>query len=161
MAILQAALLAAESDQPAQTGGGNSGYMMIIFLGLMIAVMFFMSRRNKKQQQKQSDFRDSLGPGQRVMTAGGMVGVISDVEGDVVTIMSPSGDRSAYVRRAIRSQVPDDEWEAMLQPYPADDEADDEADDLAEDQAGEGELDDAVSPDGDQGADEEPEGKGN
>jgi preprotein translocase subunit YajC len=96
--------------------------MMIIFLVGMVAVMWFMSRRNKRQQQNQADFRDSLVAGQRVMTAGGMIGLISDVEGDVVTLMSPGGDQSVYVRRAIRSQVSDEEWEAMLAPYARDEE---------------------------------------
>jgi preprotein translocase subunit YajC len=157
LTIFDAALLAAASNGSGEEGsGGGTSAMMLVFLGLMIAVMFFMSRRNKKQQQKQSDFRDSIAVGQRVMTAGGMVGVVSDVEGDVVTIMSPAGDQSAYVRRAIRSQVSDEEWEAMLAPYPADDEESEEA--VEED------LDDAVAQDeeaDDESADtEEPEGKG-
>ncbi|MDR2453817.1 MAG: preprotein translocase subunit YajC [Bifidobacteriaceae bacterium] len=146
-----AVLLAADE---APTGGGMNT-MMIVFLALMIGVMFFMSRRNKKQQQKQADFRDKLEAGQRVMTAGGMVGVISEVEGDVVTIMSPSGDRSAYVRRAIRSQVPDDEWEAMLAPYAADDEPD-EADEPGEPD----ELDEPGEPDAADEPDEESEDTG-
>jgi preprotein translocase subunit YajC len=133
------------ADPPA--GGGGSNYFMLIMMAGIVAVMFFMSRRNKKQQQSQQDFRDSLAPGQRVMTAGGMVGVISDVEGDVVTIMSPAGDQSAYVRRAIRSLVPDEEWEAMLRPYAADEEDEDEDEDEVAAGPGDAALDDVVPED--------------
>jgi preprotein translocase subunit YajC len=138
-----AAVWLAETTEPgtASASGGGTNYMMFIFLAGIIAVMFFMSRRNKKQQQTQQNFRDNLEPGQRVMTAGGMVGVISEVEGDVVTIMSPAGDRSAYVRRAIRSVVPDDEWEAMLRPYAADEEEDDAAPDAPEEASDQAEED--------------------
>jgi preprotein translocase subunit YajC len=117
-----------EEGGGAAPSGGLMSPMMIILIVGMIAVMWFMSRRNKKQQQQQADARDAMGPGDRVMTTGGMIGVITEVEGDVVTIMSPAGDRSVWVRRAIRSQVSDEEWEAMIQPYPPDEDEDAEAD---------------------------------
>ncbi|MDR1188011.1 MAG: preprotein translocase subunit YajC [Bifidobacteriaceae bacterium] len=121
MSILDAAWLAAEGDpaEPA-TGGGSSGILMLVFLGGMILLMWFMSRRNKKQQQAQGDFRRTLDVGQRVMTVGGMVGVVVQVQGDVLTLMSPNGDESTYVRRAIKSQVSDEEWDNMTAPYPVD-----------------------------------------
>ncbi|MDR2373529.1 MAG: preprotein translocase subunit YajC [Bifidobacteriaceae bacterium] len=103
-------------EQSASAGPGN--YMMLIFLVGMIALMWFMSRRNKKQQQQQGDFRRTLDVGQRVMTVGGMIGTVTDVQGDVLTIMSPSGDESAYLRRAIKSQVSDEEWANLTAPYP-------------------------------------------
>jgi hypothetical protein len=67
--------------------------------------------------------------------------------------MSPGGDQSAYVRRAIRSQVTDEEWEAMLQPYPIDEEDEDEADgEIPEEDA---ELDSDEADAADDEADEE------
>ncbi|MDR1393804.1 MAG: preprotein translocase subunit YajC [Bifidobacteriaceae bacterium] len=143
-----------ETETPLPTpGGGSSNFIWVIFLVGMIGLMFFMSRRNKKQQQQQADFRDSLGPGQRVMTAGGMIGVVTGIQGDVVTLMSPSGDESAYVRRAIRSQLSDEEWGAMLEPLAAEDEdlaAEDEdlggaGDDAPAEDAGEDAAEEAAS----------------
>ncbi|MDR2113750.1 MAG: preprotein translocase subunit YajC [Bifidobacteriaceae bacterium] len=122
MNVYQAVWLADSTPAPGggsgQGGGGFSNYTMFIFLGGMILLMWFMSRRSKKQQQQLVDFRSGLALGDRVMTAGGMVGVISDIQGDVLTLMSPGGSESTFVRRAIKSQVPDEEWAAMIEPYP-------------------------------------------
>jgi preprotein translocase subunit YajC len=142
------------TQTPAASPGSN--WPFLVLLVGMIALMFFMSRRGKKQQAQQGDFRRSLDVGQRVMTVGGMIGVISRADGDVLTIMSPSGDESLYIRRAIKSEVPDDEWEALTQPYPPDEDliegseanleieaaeqAEDEAAEQAEDEAIDAEL---------------------
>ncbi|MDR3106808.1 MAG: preprotein translocase subunit YajC [Bifidobacteriaceae bacterium] len=162
-------LLANDGDEQTAAGGGGFGsYGMLIFIAAMVALMWFMSRRNKKQQQQQGDFRRTLDVGQRVMTVGGMVGVISQVQGDVVTIMSPGGDESAYLRRAIKSQVSDEEWENLTAPYPVDEdetagevEPDEHAvtdDDALADGADQGEADDdAEAGDGE----EEPDDKDN
>ncbi|MDR0366156.1 MAG: preprotein translocase subunit YajC [Bifidobacteriaceae bacterium] len=90
----------------------------------VIALFWFSSRRQRKQQQQQADFRSGLEVGQRVVTVGGMIGVIGAIEGDVVTLVSPAGDESLYVRRAVKSQVSDDEWMTMVEPYPPEDEED-------------------------------------
>ncbi|MDR0594113.1 MAG: preprotein translocase subunit YajC [Bifidobacteriaceae bacterium] len=132
LTIHDAVLLATEENPP--TGGGGSQYVFLIFIVGMIALMWFMSRRNKKQQQQQGDFRRTLDVGQRVMTVGGMIGVISQVQGDVVTLMSPGGDETAYVRRAIKSQVSDEEWTNLTEPYPVDEEA--PADEVSADAVG-------------------------
>ncbi|MDR1634659.1 MAG: preprotein translocase subunit YajC [Bifidobacteriaceae bacterium] len=129
MTIFDVAVLA-EGEEPAtQPGGGGGNYVLLIFIGGMILLMWFMSRRNKKQQQQQGDFRRALDVGQRVMTVGGMIGVVTQVNGDVLTLMSPSGDESAYLRRAIKSVVSDEEWGNLTEPYPLDE---DELPDSAE-----------------------------
>ncbi|MDR1799561.1 MAG: preprotein translocase subunit YajC [Bifidobacteriaceae bacterium] len=163
MSLIDLVWLADETptDNPSgtTTGGGllSGSLPMLLLLGGMILVMWFMSRRNKKKQQQVGDFRRSLEAGQRVMTVGGMIGTITKTQGDVITIMSPEGDQSAYVRRAIRSLVPDDEWEAMIAEYP-DEPEDDEPEDLADGQApDETELEEDVEGDGsepDEGEDE-------
>jgi preprotein translocase subunit YajC len=108
--------------------------MLIVLVG-MVALVWFTSRRNRKQQQQQDGFRSTLEVGQRVLTVGGMVGVISGIEGDVVTLSGPGGGEIAVLRRAIRSQVTDDEWGNMIQPYPPEDSDDAEADAADEDDA--------------------------
>jgi preprotein translocase subunit YajC len=151
LSILSAVYLAAD---PAPGNGLN--VVMLVFLAGMIVVMWFMSRRTRKQQQEQGDFRRSLEAGQRVMTVGGMIGTVTELRGDVVTLMSPSGDESAYVRRAIKSLVPDEEWEALTAPYPVDEDETVEEDGVepAPDTDGETGLEVADGPEED-----EPEGK--
>jgi preprotein translocase subunit YajC len=91
---------------------------MWALLAALAIFMWVMSRRNKKRQADAGAFRRELGPGQRVMTLSGLVGVISKVEGDVITIASASGHQSEWLRRAIRSVVPEEEWTAMTEEYP-------------------------------------------
>jgi preprotein translocase subunit YajC len=128
-----------------QTQGG-SNYMVWGLLVVFAVFMYFMSRRNKKRTVDANAFRTELAPGQRVMTLSGMIGVISRVEGDVITIMSASGDESAWVRRSIRSLVPDEEWAAMTEEYPEDPD-----EDAAEDSATDEPADAGESADGDEG----------
>jgi preprotein translocase subunit YajC len=114
-----AGLVSAESPSPAAgTGQTGSNLPMLIMLGVVIVLLVLFQRRGRKRQADADAFRNELAPGQRVMTMSGMIGVISQVNGDVITVMSASGDESAWIRRAIRSVVPDDEWEAMTAEYP-------------------------------------------
>ncbi|MDR1151061.1 MAG: preprotein translocase subunit YajC [Bifidobacteriaceae bacterium] len=131
---------APEDPASAPQGGGSSIFMWVLLIGVAV-LMYVMSRRNKKKQGDADAFRTELAPGQRVMTMSGLVGVISRVEGDVITIASANGDESAWIRRAIRSLVPDDEWTSMTSDYP-----DDPDDSDAEPETS---ADDPEAPDGD------------
>lgn len=136
MNLVDLTLLA--EDPPTQGnegGGGGSNMMLLVMLVGVVALFWYMSRRSKKQQGKVEDFRNTLGVGTRVMTVGGMIGVVSAVHGDIVTLRSPSGDETAYTKRAIREAVTDDMWDAMLSP-PVAPEFDDQ-DDVVDEPAGE------------------------
>lgn len=74
---------------------------MLIIFALLIAVMFFMSSRTRKQQRAAAAFRDDLTPGNQVMTGSGMFGTVVDIDGDAITLESPSGDESVWLRSAI------------------------------------------------------------
>jgi len=130
----------------APPGGGFGGLLLPLMLGGLILVFWMMSRRNKKQQGKVEDFRNTLTIGTRVMTLGGMIGVISDIHGDIVTLKSPGGDESAYTRRAIREAVTDEMWEAMLEPVSVDDLSDSEPEDNDQSQADQPEAGESEDP---------------
>jgi len=76
--ILQAA-------QPAQqTGSGLSMWLMLI---LIFGVMYlFMIRPQRKQQKELEKFRNELKKGDKVVTAGGIFGVIDEVKDRSVLI---------------------------------------------------------------------------
>ena len=60
---------------------------MLIFLGIMVLVFWLLIiRPQRKQQKKQEEFLASLKPGDRVVTSGGVVGRISSMEGNLVTL---------------------------------------------------------------------------
>ncbi|MFH5823227.1 preprotein translocase subunit YajC [Georgenia sp. AZ-5] len=76
---------------------------IFIFLALMIAMMWFVTSRGKKQQaQQRQRLEEQLVPGTWVMTIGGFFGRVIEIDGDVVTLESPSGVETIWVKSAIR-----------------------------------------------------------
>jgi preprotein translocase YajC subunit len=108
-------LAATSTGNTTGKSGGGAGSTIFIFV-LLIALgvmMWFFNRKNRKRTEDQLAFRKTLGPGSRVMTAAGMIGVVSRIEGDVVMLMNASGDESAYLKRAITKLISDDEWDSL------------------------------------------------
>ena len=64
----------------AQAAGGSLFSSPIIMLVLMFVIMwFFMIRPQRKQQKAIEAFRNSLAPGQQVVTNGGIYGTVKDI----------------------------------------------------------------------------------
>ncbi|MEV7971907.1 preprotein translocase subunit YajC [Cellulomonas sp. NPDC089187] len=78
---------------------------LIIILVIGVAAMWFMSSRARKQQREAVSFRDSLQPGQEVMTGSGLFGTVVSVEGDVVTLESTPGNETRWLKAAIAKLV--------------------------------------------------------
>lgn len=67
----------AVESQPA-TGGGYTFWIMIV---AMIAIMyFFMWRPESKRRKQMENFRKGLKKGDKVITAGGIYGVVKEVQ---------------------------------------------------------------------------------
>lgn len=74
--------LQAAAAQPA--GSGASFWLMII---LLFAVMwFFMIRPQRKQQKELEKFRNELAKGDKVITSGGIYGIIDEIKETTVLI---------------------------------------------------------------------------
>ena len=54
--------------------------MLIVLIVLMGVMMFYSSRKAKKQQQERQAFRTSLAPGTEVITIGGLIGKVVEVD---------------------------------------------------------------------------------
>jgi preprotein translocase subunit YajC len=112
---------------------------IFILLALMLVAFYFMSMRSRKQQKQTASFRDTLAVGQEVMTTGGLLGTVVDVEGDAITIESTPGNTSRWVRQAIREPLPqpvvvdevEDEDQAVADIEDAHDDVIDVPDDLS------------------------------
>lgn len=86
------------------TGTAGSPLPSIMMIVLLFVVMyFFMIRPQKKQQKELDNFRNSLAKGQKVVTAGGIYGVVKEInERDI--LMEVDGnvtlrvDKSAIMR---------------------------------------------------------------
>ncbi|WP_072341374.1 preprotein translocase subunit YajC [Actinomyces urinae] len=100
----------------------------IIIIFIMLAVMMFMSSRARKKQQEQLEkMHDEIGIGSWVRTASGYYGIVSDIDGDVYILQSPSGDETYWDRRAI-AMAAEPPFESALA---GDDENVDEAEEIS------------------------------
>ena len=77
-AIVETSTQAIEGAAQAPAGGGMSFWIMII---AMIAIMyFFMWRPESKRRKQMQNFRNNLKKGDKIIPAGGIYGVIKEVQ---------------------------------------------------------------------------------
>lgn len=77
------------------------GLIIIMVIG-MILFMWYSSRKRKKQQKEYQEFLDSLQPGKRIKTIGGMYGKIAAVKDDLVIIeLEPDKVKVVFSKKAI------------------------------------------------------------
>lgn len=83
---------------PLQAGApGNSSWSMWVMLILIFVVMwFFMIRPQRKQQKELEKFRNSLKRGDKVVTIGGIYGVVDEIKERQV-IIKVDGDTKLKV----------------------------------------------------------------
>ena len=68
----------------AATGSGMSSILMMV--ALIAIFYFFMIRPQTKKQKEIRKFRDSLSVGDKVITAGGIHGVIKEINDDHIVL---------------------------------------------------------------------------
>lgn len=80
------------------------GLIMIIPIA---AMLFFMQRSQKKQQQERQKLMDSITTGSRVVTIGGLHGIVSEVNDDKKTVvLDCEGIYLEFDRTSIRTVKP-------------------------------------------------------
>jgi preprotein translocase subunit YajC len=80
-------LLLLQAGSPA----GNGGAMWIMLIAMFAIMYFFMIRPQNKRQKQINDFRKTLQVNQKVVTAGGIHGVVKEINDDVVVLEIASG----------------------------------------------------------------------
>ncbi|MBR3382286.1 MAG: preprotein translocase subunit YajC [Clostridia bacterium] len=86
----------------AAPAGGFGGWTLIIMLVLMVVLFLVMSIPQRKREKKVKEMLDSLKPGDRVRTIGGMYGTVTSIKDDVVTLsVGPDKARLVFARGAI------------------------------------------------------------
>jgi preprotein translocase subunit YajC len=84
-----------------------SGYIFIIAL---LALMYFMLIRPQgRRKQEQQRLLDTIAVGKEIVTAGGLYGTITAVDGDEVRLEVADGVEVRIARRAVAGVVSDDE----------------------------------------------------
>lgn len=70
-------LLQADAAVAAQPGMGSFWIMMLLMVGVMY---FFMWRPESKRRKEMAKFREGLRKGDKIITAGGIYGVVKEVK---------------------------------------------------------------------------------
>jgi preprotein translocase subunit YajC len=101
----------------APPGGGSGGpaemFAQFVPLILMVAVFWFLLiRPQRKRQQDHKTMLESLRRGETVVTTGGLIGRILDVDGDILTL--DLGETKVRVGRGFISGL----FDAKLPPAP-------------------------------------------
>ncbi len=89
--------------------GGSMGGMLLTF-GLMFAVMYFLIiRPQQKRQKDHQKMLDALKKGDRVISNGGLHGVVKEVREDVVLVKIAENTVVELSRGAVASRRGGDE----------------------------------------------------
>jgi preprotein translocase subunit YajC len=95
------------SEAMAQSAGGGSGFLIQIApLVLIFAVFYFLLIR--PQQKKMKDHRsmvESLSKGDKVVTAGGLLGTIAKIEDDRIVSVEISENVKVQIVRSTITEV--------------------------------------------------------
>lgn len=85
----------------------GSNWQQLVFTVVLIGLVFYVFRRmSRSAQAKQEEARNSLlVVGTNVVTTSGFLGTIVDIDGDAITLESPSGEESVWLKAAISQQM--------------------------------------------------------
>jgi preprotein translocase subunit YajC len=84
-----------------------SGYIFIIAL---LALMYFLLIRPQgRRKRQQQELLDTIAVGKEIVTAGGLYGTVTAVDGDEVRLEVADGVEVRIARRAVAGVVSEDE----------------------------------------------------
>lgn len=89
-------------------GTGFGGMGMIVMMVILLGVMYFtMMRPQKKQQQKRQEMLNEMKKGDRIVTIGGLHGVIDTInKSDKTVVIDSDGIYLTFNLGAIRTVLP-------------------------------------------------------
>ena len=88
--------------------GGEGGMQLIMLLLILGVFYFFMIRPQMKKQKELKKFRESLAVGDKVVTIGGIHGVISSVKEKSVIVKVDDDAKIEFNRSAISTVLKSD-----------------------------------------------------
>ncbi|NMO51429.1 preprotein translocase subunit YajC [Actinoplanes sp. TBRC 11911] len=87
-------------EAAASSGGGSFTPLLLIVL-LFVVMYFLMIRPQQKRRREAMQMQNTLGPGDRVQTIGGMQATVVAIDDDVVTLEIAPGVHAQFARPAI------------------------------------------------------------
>ena len=86
----------------------SAGMINLVFIGAMVLVFyFFMIRPQQKRQKEQKSFQEELDKGTQVVTASGIIGKITKVEEETVTLEVSAKTYITVTKTAISKEMTD------------------------------------------------------
>ncbi|MEM9620442.1 MAG: preprotein translocase subunit YajC [Pseudomonadota bacterium] len=103
MNLFETTAYAASADGAA----GDAGLINLLFIGGFVLIFYFLLLRpqNKRRKEHQA-LMASLGKGDEVVTAGGVVGVINAVEDDFIKVQVSDGVEMRFQKTAVGATLP-------------------------------------------------------
>lgn len=94
-------------NQPAGGGMGGGGWVQLVPFFVMIAIFYFLLIRPQQRKQRElQDWLKSLKKGDEVVTTGGLVGRISGLTDQIVTLELQEKVRVRVLRSHIAGKAP-------------------------------------------------------
>lgn len=87
-----------------QAAEGNMGFLLMMVL-VFVVMYFFMIRPQQKRQKEMVKFRESLQKGSKIVTAGGIYGVVKSVS-DATVVIEISSNVDITIDKAMVMQDP-------------------------------------------------------
>ena len=82
--------------------GGGSITVTLAYFALIVAVFYFLWFRPQQAQRKKArEMIEALAPGDRVMTAGGLIGTLRSIGGDTIDVEIAPGVVVSFTKRAV------------------------------------------------------------
>ena len=85
---------------------GSELTSFVVYMVLIVGVFYFLWFRPQQTQRKKAvEMLSALASGDRVMTAGGLIGTLRSIEGDVLDVEIARGVVVQFTKRAIIERI--------------------------------------------------------
>ncbi len=136
MAVHELAAMFAAGNPPAKSSGSSGSPTLLIFVAIAAAFYFFIYRPQQRKAKAAREQTNKFEVGDEVLTAGGLVGHVIDVDGERITLETSVGASFVVLKQYVLRRL-----------EPAESEAGEEEDaDSEADEGYEGEHDDEDVP---------------
>ncbi len=100
-----------------QAQGGDMTMMLIYLAAIVIFFYFFMIRPQKKQEKQTQQMRNGLSVGDEITTIGGIIGRVTHIKEDVITIETGADRNKIRIRRSAVATVDKQTSDAKASSY--------------------------------------------
>ena len=119
--------LTAQAEGQAPPGGGLGSFMPLI---LIFVIFYFLLIRPQKQKQKKLQMQvDAMRTGDKVITAGGIHGLVTNVKNQSVTVKVDNNVKIEFEKGSIATVINKDSSEPEPEPEPEPEESNNESND--------------------------------